>query len=333
MTELLPLIFILIIGFIILMYVILDGFTLGTGILLPFMNDHEKDIAMSVILPTWDGNQTWLVLGAATLYGSFPLAFSTLLPALYIPLMLMVLGLLLRGVVFEFRLKATHDSKKAWDIVFTCASLFVTFIQGLVLGHFIEGFTPVSDVTYVVDAAWFTPFSVVSACSLVFGYSLLGATRLILKTEDSIQQKMYKIAWRSSFVVAFALVVVSFMTMFVHPAVKAIWFNLSYWPWLAILPVLTGILFLVFWYSLYHKKERLPYWLAVFIFLCPYAGFVVSAYPYIVPYNITLWQAAAPANSLRFLLVGMVIMLPVLLFYTGYAYRIFKGKVKDVLHY
>lgn len=333
MTELLPLIFILIIGFMILMYVILDGFTLGTGMLLPFMNDHEKDIAMSVILPTWDGNQTWLVLGAATLYGSFPLAFSTLLPALYIPLMLMVLFLLLRGVVFEFRLKATLDSKKAWDIVFACASLCVTFIQGLVLGHFIEGFTPVNDVTYVVDAPWFTPFSIVTACSLIFGYSLLGSTRLILKTEDSLQKKMYKIAWRCSFFVALALVLVSVMTMFVHPAVKAIWFNISYWPWLAILPLLTGLLFLFFWHSLHSKKEILPYWLAVFIFLCPYAGFIVSAYPYIVPYNITLWEAAAPNNSLQFLLVGMVIMLPVLLFYTGYAYRIFRGKVKDVLHY
>lgn len=332
MIETLPLIFILIIGFIIIMYVILDGFTLGTGMLLPFLNNKEKDIAMSVILPTWDGNQTWLVLGGATLYGSFPLAFSTLLPALYLPLILMVLGLLFRGVVFEFRLKATHG-KKAWDIVFSCASLFVTLIQGLILGHFIEGFTPVSDVRYVVADPWITSFSVVTALSLVFGYSLLGSTRLILKTEGEIQNKMYRIAWRCSFVVAFALVVVSLMTMFVHPAVKAVWFNMHYWPWLAILPVLTGILFLIFWYSLYNKKERAPYWFAVLIFLCPYAGFIVSAFPYIVPYHITLWEAAAPNNSLRFLLVGMVIMLPVLLFYTGYAYRIFRGKVKDVLHY
>jgi len=332
MEHLLPLTFILIIGFMIIMYVILDGFTLGTGMLLPFLKNDEKDIAMSVILPTWDGNQTWLVLGAATLYGSFPLAFSTILPALYIPLILMVLGLLFRGVVFEFRLKATHG-KKRWDIVFAGASLFVTFIQGLVLGHFVEGFTPVSDVTLVVEDPLFTVFSLVTALSLIFGYSLLGSTRLIFKTEGEIQRKMYRVAGRGSIVVAIAMVVVSLMTMFVHPEVKALWFNARYWPWLGILPAVTGILFVFFWYSLYRKKEHLPYWLAVFLFLCPYAGFIVSAYPYIVPYHITFWQAAAPNNSLRFLLVGMVIMLPVLLFYTGYAYHIFRGKVKDVLHY
>jgi len=185
----------------------------------------------------------------------------------------------------------------------------------------------------VVEDPLFTVFSLVTALSLIFGYSLLGSTRLIFKTEGEIQRKMYRVAGRGSIVVAIAMVVVSLMTMFVHPEVKALWFNARYWPWLGILPAVTGILFVFFWYSLYRKKEHLPYWLAVFLFLCPYAGFIVSAYPYIVPYHITFWQAAAPNNSLRFLLVGMVIMLPVLLFYTGYAYHIFRGKVKDVLHY
>ena len=167
MMTYLPLIFIAMIGFMIIMYVVLDGFTLGTGMLLPFMAKAERDIAMSVILPTWDGNQTWLVLGAATLYGAFPMAFSLLLPALYIPLLLMVVALLFRGVVFEFRLKSTHV---AWDIIFSIASLCVTLIQGFMLATFIQGFTISQDVTVIAHTAAMTPFTAVTAVSLVCGY-------------------------------------------------------------------------------------------------------------------------------------------------------------------
>ena len=330
MMTYLPLIFIAMIGFMIIMYVVLDGFTLGTGMLLPFMTKAERDIAMSVILPTWDGNQTWLVLGAATLYGAFPTAFSLLLPALYIPLLLMVVALLFRGVVFEFRLKSAHV---AWDIIFSLASLGVTLIQGYMLAIFIQGFSITDDVTIAAHTAGMRPFTVITALSLVFGYSLLGATRLILKTIGGLQTKMFNISFVLSFFIALAMVMVSLMTLFVHPEVKQLWFNKKYWLGLSILPIITGFLFLGLWYSLRKQKEILPYWLSVFIFLCPYAGFVVSVYPYIVPYHMTLWQAASPSNSLSFLFVGAVIMLPVLLIYTGYSYRIFKGKVKDVLHY
>jgi len=329
-ATLMPLIFVGIIGFIIIMYVILDGFTLGTGMLLPFMEKNERDIAMSVILPTWDGNQTWLVLGGATLYGSFPLAFSYLLPALYFPLLIMVISLLFRGVVFEFRLKSDHP---AWDTIFSMASYLVTIIQGFMLASFVQGFTITNDTTLIAHTAEITPFTVVTAISLIFGYSLLGSTRLILKSEGSLQEKMYDIAKYCSYIVAVAMVLVSLLTMFVHPEVKKVWFNKTLWPYLVILPIITGILFITFWVSLKNKKEYRPYWLSVFIFLCPYAGFVLSTFPYIVPYHITLWQAAAPTNSLTFLSVAMVIMLPVLLFYTGYSYHIFRGKVKDVLHY
>jgi cytochrome bd ubiquinol oxidase subunit II len=331
--EYLPLIFVMIIGFIIIMYVILDGFTLGTGMLLPFMTKPEKDLAMSVILPNWDGNQTWLVLGGATLYGSFPMAFSILLPALYLPLILMVIALLFRGIVFEFRLKSTISGQAAWDVTFAIASLFVTFIQGLILGNFVEGFTPVVNVIYTANDPLITPFSLMTAVSLIFGYTLLGSTRLILKTTGSIQKKMFYFAKNISLFVAALMVIISLMTLFVHPQVKQLWFNHRYWPWLAILPCITGIVFLFFWDALRKKRDILPYWLAVILFLCPYAGFILSVYPYIVPYHLTFWEAASPANSLLFLLVGNLIMLPVLLFYTGYSYKIFKGKVKEVLHY
>lgn len=329
MTSL-PFIFMLIIGFIIIMYVVLDGFTLGTGMLLPFLEKEERDLAMSVILPTWDGNQTWLVLGGATLYGSFPLAFSLLLPALYAPLLLMVIALLFRGIVFEFRLKSAH---RGWDVTFSAASLMVTLIQGYVLATFVQGFTVGSDTTQVMHTASITLFTVVCSASLAIGYGLLGATRLILKTVGSIQVKMYRAAYVCSLSMAVAMVVVSVLTLFVHPEVKQIWFNHALWPRLWVLPAITAVLFGTLWLTLFKKREISPYWLAVLLFLCPYAGFIISTYPYIVPYSVT-WQAAAsPDNSLTFLLVGQVIMLPVLLFYTGYSYRIFTGKVKTPLHY
>lgn len=332
MTAYLPLIFVLIIGFMIIMYVILDGFTLGTGMLLPFLDKAEKDLAMSVILPTWDGNQTWLVLGGAMLYGAFPVAFSILFPALYTPLILMVVALLFRGIVFEFRLKA-DKGREIWDNIFALASLVVTFIQGLILGNFVEGFTPVQNVAYMTEHRLITLFSVLTGVSLVFGYSLLGATRLILKTEGVLQKKMFRLSWYNSVVVAVGMIIISLMTMFVHPEVKKLWFHEANWRWLGILPIITGFAFLWLWYSLKAEREILPYWLSVFIFLCPYAGFIISVYPYIVPYHIPYWEAASPTSSLLFLLVGNVIMLPVLLIYTGYSYRIFKGKVRDVLHY
>lgn len=182
----LPLIWAAIIGFCIIMYVILDGFTLGTGMMMAFCHKTEKDIAMSVILPTWYGNQTWLVLGMASLYGAFPEAFSVLLPILYIPLLLMVISLLLRGVIFEFRLKS-HQGRKFWDSLFIVSCLVVTLIQGTILGNFIQGFGR-------SDYAWLNSFSLLCGVFLVCGYALLGATRLILKTSGTVQQKMRRIA-------------------------------------------------------------------------------------------------------------------------------------------
>jgi len=194
------------IAYCIVMYVILDGFTLGTGIMLPFLSDQDADIGMSVILPTWDGNQTWLVLGLACLYGAFPLAFGVLLPVLYLPLLFIVLSLLLRGVAFEFRLKE-HDRKKAWTWVFFSGSLIATFIQGMIVGDFVKGYQFDYVHKVIVNHHILTPFTVFTGCSLVIGYLLLGSTRLVLKTEGPLQQKMYRLALR--FTVLFALCIVT----------------------------------------------------------------------------------------------------------------------------
>jgi cytochrome d ubiquinol oxidase subunit II len=333
MATALPIIWILIIGFGVVMYVILDGFTLGTGMLMPFMSSYQRDIAASVILPNWDGNQTWLVLGAAALYGAFPRAFSAFLPLLYIPLFLMIIALLLRGVVFEFRLKAKPEKKHLWDRVFAASSVVVTLIQGLVLGNFIEGFKVSSHPFLISKGSFFSVFSIFTAISLVFGYALLGACRLILKTEGTLQKKMYRLAWGSLILIAIALVAVSLWTPFVDPHALNRWFSGYNWLYLSFLPLITGLCFLALLYTLYHQKENYPYYLVIILFLCPYLGFIISVYPYIIPYKVTLWQAAAPTDALLFILVGTVIMLPVLLFYTWYSYKIFKGKVKEVLEY
>lgn len=319
-----------IIGFCIIMYVTLDGFTLGTGMMMSFMNDHERDIATSMVLPTWDGNQTWLVLGMASLYGAFPVAFSILLPIFYLPLLFMVIAVLARGVAFEFRLKAKRG-KKRWDRLFIGASTTATLCQGYILGTFIQGFEQTNNQWHALSS--FSWFNVLTAVSLVFGYSLLGATRLILKTTNSVQKKMYRASFYLGLLLMLVVFVVSVATPFVYPLVKERWLNLHYIPYLAILPFITMVAFVSLMYSLYRKFDYLPYWSAVIAFLCPYVGFIISLYPYLVPYKITLWQAASPDSSLSFILVGALIMLPVLLIYTWYSYKIFKGKVDEVLHY
>lgn len=323
--DLLPLAWGLVIAFCIVMYVILDGFTLGTGMLIPFLNSEERNVAMSVLLPTWDGNQTWLVLGAASLYGAFPLAFSVLLPKFYLPLFLMLMALLFRGVVFEFRLKAEASGRKVWDGIFAAASLIVTIIQGVVLGNFIAGFG--------ADKSIFIPFTIFTAAGLVFGYSLLGSTRLILKTTGTLPKKMTWFAYTSLAGVMAGMVVASLWTPMLTPQISARWFGHGQWIYLMILPYLSAITVAILLWGLYKGDEILPFWCSVVLFLCAYVGFIVSIFPYVIPFQTTLWQAAAPDSSLRFLLFGVIIMLPILLIYTGYSYHIFKGKVKNVFEY
>lgn len=323
--DLLPLAWAFIIAFCIVMYVILDGFTLGTGMLLPFLNAKEKDLAISVLLPTWDGNQTWLVLGGASLYGAFPIAFSILLPKFYLPIFFMVVSLLFRGVIFEFRLKAQERGRRIWDRIFAVSSLLVTVVQGMVLGNFITGIKANADIV--------VPFTIFTGAGLIVGYGLLGATRLILKTTGELQTKMYHSALWLLLAVMAALIVASLWTPLLNPQIFDRWFGKDHWIYLLILPYLSAIALGILLWSLYKRQEGFPFWCTVILFLCAYIGFIISLYPYIIPFQITVWEAAAPSSSLKFLLFGVIIMLPILLVYTGYSYYIFRGKVKDVFEY
>ena len=317
-----------IIGFCIIMYVLLDGFDLGIGILFPLFNDKEKDILLSTILPVWDGNQTWLVLGIAVFYGAFPQAFSLMLPALYLPLLIMVIALLMRGITFEFRLKE-KQYRWAWDRVFFVSSLVITFSQGILLGSFVSGFDIVND--QLVNSL-LTPFNLFCGFALLFGYSLLACTWAAAKTEAKLQKHLLVITKYLLWGVSFALLVISAWSPYVNPAIWNKWFGVNFYKVL-LLPCATAAVVVYFHYALTHKLVGRLYALAVMMFICAYIGFGISTWPYIIPHQVTLWQAAAPASTQAFMLIGALLLLPILVIYTSYAYYIFRGKVKDVIGY
>ena len=333
MINLLALAWAGIMAFGVIMYVLLDGFDLGIGIMLLFIQDeHERDLMISSILPLWDGNQTWLVFGGAALYGAFPIAFSTILPILYIPILIMVIALLFRGIAFEFRLKATK-SKKFWDICFFLGSLFATIVQGLVLGTFVQGFkgTSVPGATDIYQ--WFNPFSLTCSLALICGYILLGANYLIIKTESELQTYFFWVANKMQYFILLAFIIVSVWSPWLDPFIKERWFNIKNIPYLAILPALTVILFVTHWHSLKKQYEHTPFWCTIGMFMTCYLGFIISTYPYIVPRKITYIDAATNDSALLFMLIGACIMLPPLLIYTYHAHKIFGGKVTEKLGY
>lgn len=321
-----------IISLIIMMYVLLDGFDLGVGILFPWIKHGEyRDIMMSTVVPVWDGNETWLVFGAAALYGAFPVAYSILLPTLYMPIMILLIALIFRGVAFEFRFKAQR-SQFIWDIAFAIGSTLAAFIQGIILGTFVKGYgtnLPLPHSAY----HWLTPFTMFTGLAVVCGYALLGATWLIVKTEGALQERMFKAAKILLALVAFFLVVVSIWTPIVEPQVMQRWFSLPNFFYLSPLPALTILIVLYNFYCLYKKKERLPFSLTMGLFVLSYIGFCISAWPYIIPHALPVWEAAAPPSTLKFILVGTGVLLPILLIYTIYSYHVFRGKVKTIIHY
>lgn len=315
-----------IISFAIIMYVILDGFDLGIGILFPFVKTTEhRDIMMNSVAPIWDGNETWLVFGAASLYAAFPIAYSTLLPTLYLPIMVMLAALIFRGVAFEFRFKA-HKSQYLWDIAFCAGSTIAAFGQGIVLGTFVQGYGDRMPLM-ISDYHWLTPFSITTGVAVVVGYGLLGATWLIAKTVGDLQERMFKFAKFLLLGVSFFMAVVSLWSPFISPHILHRWFD---WPnplYLAPLPILTTIVALFNFFALYKRYEYWPFILSAVLFILAYIGFCVSAYPYIIPHALPVWDAASAPSSLKFILVGVIVLLPILLAYTVYAYRVFWGKI------
>ncbi len=315
-----------IIGFGIMMYVLMDGFDLGQGILFPFAPSEEaRDTMMNSVAPVWDGNETWLVLGGAGLLAAFPLVYSVFLPALYIGVFLLLAGLIFRGVAFEFRFKA-KTSKHLWSWSFCVGSIVASFAQGAVVGAYIQGFETEGFV-YVGGALdWLTPFTVITGLGLVAGYALLGSTWLIMKTEGEVQAFAYKITPKLLATLMLTFVIVSVYTPFIDPFVQARWFDKVSFIWA--LPILALYCSYVVYDSVRKKKEGLPFVATMGIFLFSFLGLLASKLPYIVPPKFTIWDAASAYNSQLFLLLGFLFVIPIVLAYTSWTYWVFRGKVK-----
>ncbi|MEQ1612951.1 MAG: cytochrome d ubiquinol oxidase subunit II [Hyphomicrobiaceae bacterium] len=327
MTIDLPLVWALLIAFAILAYVVLDGFDLGVGILFPFIEGTpNRNTAMNSVVPVWDGNETWLVLGGGGLFAVFPLAYAIILPALYAPIVAMLLGLVLRGVAFEFRWK-TERGKFLWDWAFAGGSFVAALAQGIMLGAIIQGIK-VEGRSYAGGwLDWLTPFSLMTGLALVVGYALLGATWLIWKTDGEVQSRAYGFARKLALALAFAIGIVSLWTPFLNPQILGRWFS---WPallFVAPVPLLTLAAAARLMLSLRDSEEVAPFLATLALFILCYIGLGISLYPNIVPPGISIWAAAAPDKSLAFLLVGAVFLIPTILVYTAYSYWVFRGKV------
>ena len=323
-----------IIGFAIIAYVVMDGFDLGIGILFPFFKvGQDRDTAMNSIAPVWDGNETWLVLGGLGLLAAFPLAFAIIIPAVYFPILVMLLALVFRGLAFEFR-QRDREHRGFWDHGFGIGSTIATFAQGVVLGAFIQGFQ--------VDGRHFTggsldcitPFSLFTGLALVFGYSLLGACWLILKMEDRLQTQARRHARLAFLGTLLAVGLVSLWTPLMDSDIAQRWFS---WPNIAFLssvPLLTAVLALLEWRAITDEKTQLkPFVYAVLLFSLSYLGIAISLWPMIVPHHYSLWQAASSPDTQIFLGVGTLFLLPVILIYTGWSYWVFRGKARGDIGY
>lgn len=323
----LALIWALLIAFAILAYVVLDGFDLGVGILFPFIEGtRNRDTAMNSVAPVWDGNETWLVLGGGGLFAVFPLAYAVIMPALYAPVTAMLLGLILRGVAFEFRWK-TERGKYLWDWAFAGGSLVAALAQGIMLGAIIQGIKVDGRAYGGGWLDWLTPFSLTTGVALVVGYALLGATWLIMKTEGYVQTRAYGFAWVLTLALFVCIGVVSLWTPFLNPEILARWLS---WPailYVAPVPLLTLAAAARLVLAVHDRREVEPFLATLVLFILCYIGLGISLYPHIVPPSITIWDAASPDKSLAFLLVGAVVLIPIILAYTAYSYWVFRGKV------
>jgi len=324
----------LILGLGVFFYVMLDGFDLGVGILFGFAPDTpSRNLIMNSIAPIWDGNETWLVLGGVGLLAAFPLAFAIIIPAVYFPVAIMLLALVFRGVAFEFRYRDA-EHKTFWDHSFTYGSTIATFAQGLVLGAFIQGFQV--DGRHFAGSSFdcFTPFAVLTGVALIFGYALLGAGWLILKTEGALQA-FARTAGRYAFAgVIVATVAVSIWTPLADADIARRWFAWPHPLYLAPVPILTALFALIEWRALAGRYgDAVPFIAALVMFLLCYLGIAISLWPYIVPRSYTLWEAASSPGTQAFLLIGTLTLLPVILLYTGWSYWVFRGKVRHDIGY
>lgn len=325
----LPLIFAVLMGLAILAYVILDGFDLGVGILMPLATPGEQDMMVASIGPFWDANETWLVLGVGILLVAFPLAHGVILTSLYLPVAMMLIGLILRGVAFELRAKATGWHQQVWNRLFFVGSVGAALAQGMMLGGVVTGFEP---------GGLFVAFEFLVGLGLAGGYALLGSTWLVIKTEGDLQTRALRWAKTAMFFAAAGVAAISLATPFASDNIMEKWFV---WPlvlWLSPLPILTAAAFagiLIALNRLQHgqnRREYLPFVLAVWIFVFSFAGLAYSLFPYLVVDRLTIWQAAAAESSLKFVFVGTCVVLPMIVAYTLFSYRVFWGKARSLTY-
>ena len=316
-----------IIAFAVFAYVVMDGFDLGIGILFPTLKVGQgRDRAMNSIAPVWDGNETWLVLGGGGLLAAFPLAYSIILPATYPLIIAMLLGLVFRGVAFEFRWR-DPGHRAFWDLAFTTGSILAAMAQGMVLGALLQGIE-VADRAYAGSGFdWLTPYTLLTGLGVVAGYALLGATWLIIKVEGRCLDHAYRLARLAFFATLLLLVAVSLYTPMLDTQYWERWFTMPNVLFAAQVPLLTAVIAFALLRALAKRRTYRPFLLALGLFLLGMAGLGVSMWPYVVPDQVTIWDAAAPESSQVFMLWGTAFIMPVILAYTGWAYWVFRGKV------
>lgn len=329
METSLPLIWACLIAAAVFLYVVLDGFDLGIGILFPAIRHKgQRDLMVNTVAPVWDGNQTWLVFGGVGLFAAFPLAYATVLPALYMPLILMLLALIFRGVAFEMRFRVeTERSQRGWNLAFSGGSYVATFCQGVTVGALVQGIR-VENRTYSGGWwDWLTPFSLLTGLALVAGYGLLGACWLIWRTEGDLQARIRPLARALGFTLTGFIGAISLSMLFISEAFRAHWLTFPNIIFAAPVPATVLVLTWALHKSLDRRRDFVPFLCAIGLFLLSYIGLAISMWPMIVPPDINIWEAAAPPSTQLFLLAGAAVLIPIILAYTAYGYWLFRGKV------
>ena len=329
----LPFIWAGLIAFAIMAYVILDGFDLGVGILFPTLrSESDRDLAMNTVAPVWDGNETWLVLGGGGLFAVFPLAYAVVMPALYVPITVMLLALIFRGVAFEFRGRTTR-AKGLWSLSFFGGSLIAAFAQGLALGGLVQGIAVVDRAYAGGHWDWLTPFSVLTGVALVAAYAMLGAAWLVMKTDGGVRATAQRLAWLLGGATLALVGLVSLITPFLNPIYMERWFSFPNVAFTVLVPAAILVAAFVFVKGLRDARDVWPFLSSLALFVLSFIGLGISFYPFMVPPSLTIWQVAAPDESLMFLLVGAVVLIPMILGYTAYAYWVFRGKTDPNVGY
>jgi cytochrome d ubiquinol oxidase subunit II len=322
-------VWILIIFFAVFMYVLLDGFDLGIGMLFPFTpRKRDRDAMMNSVAPVWDGNETWLVLGGEGLLAAFPVAYAIILSGLYLPLIFMLIGLVFRGVAFEFRFKAKDNERHLWDKAFIGGSVAAAFFQGVTLGGFLDGIKVCGRSFAGGPLDWVAPFPLLAGLGVMIAYTLLGATWLVMKTEGELQARMIQVARPFAWLLLGVIVAVSIWTPLRFAAVAERWFTFPNIVFLAPVPILVALCMALLLRSLSRQPFRQPFVLALALIFLGYTGMAISIWPHVVPPAITIWEAASPPQSQGFALVGTLFILPIILMYTGWSYWVFRGKVR-----